>query len=303
MRDELLRDELLRDGWCSEAATALAAIIGGTPRGIAALDFDDTCIAGDIGDAIFHHAAERALLPGRPYGVSPSSEFVDPVSWLDAASRLLDERGPAEGYAYVLRAFAGVTEREFDRHVRAVLEHELSARVGTRPFDGRIDRDVRSGIRYRQPVVHLARRLMALGWHVVLVSGSARRAVQIAAEPLGVAPENVVGLEVEIADGVMTDRIVGPLIYGPGKVTALRAVLPRPPDLAVGDSHNDLELLRWADAAVVIDGGDENSLGERAREEGWVVQPVGVVWRPVIADPRVSMSLEELTRDSYDSQD
>lgn len=274
-----MREELQRDGWSPQGARYLAQVIGmaaaGAGQAVATLDFDDTCIAGDIGDAIFHRAAERGLLdpPGR-----------SPQEWLERAEAILDERGPGRGYAYVLEVFAGMPLARFEEHVRWTLAQELADTVGQRWLAGDSRIRVRSGIRYRRRMRRLIHRLHETRWQVWVVSGSALWAVQIAAASLGIPADRVLGQRTELEDGALTNRSVDPPVFGEGKVQVLSRVLDRPPDLAIGDSPNDRHLLGWATHGLVMDAGDTNSLAPEAASRGWAVEPVPRSWRPPIFD-------------------
>ncbi len=265
-------DEILADGWSPAVARQLAGLLEGP--GVAVFDFDDTCIDGDLGDAVFHHAVAAGSLTARLPGM-PDAPTTD--HWLGEADRILAEEGPETGYPFFVRAFAGWTVTGFRRHARDVLAVERGAPRGRRPIG---THRVRSGIRYRRRVVRLIERLQRASWQVWIVSGTAEWAVEVGAEELGVPPERVCGQRVELEGQRLTAEPVHPTVFGAGKVEVLRGLLDAPPDLAVGDSPNDLQLLQWARRAVVLDAGDANSLGPLARSRGWSVQPVASSWRP-----------------------
>lgn len=265
-------DDILAEGWRPEVARTLAGLLEGP--GVAVFDFDDTCIEGDLGDAVFHHAVAAGSLTARLPGM-PGDPTAD--QWLDEADRILAEEGPETGYPFFVRAFAGWSVSEFRRHARDVIEAERIAPRGRRPVGSH---RVRSGIRYREPVAKLIGRLRRASWQVWIVSGTAQWAVEVGAEELGVPARCVHGQRVELAGDRLTAAPVSPTVFGRGKVQVLRDHLDAPPDLAVGDSPNDLHLLQWARRALVLDAGDANSLGPLARERGWSVQPVASSWRP-----------------------
>ena len=79
-------DDILADGFSAAVARQLAGLIEGP--GVAVFDFDDTCIEGDLGDAVFHHAVAAGSLTARLPGM-PDDPAVDP--WLDEAERILAE--------------------------------------------------------------------------------------------------------------------------------------------------------------------------------------------------------------------
>jgi phosphoserine phosphatase len=283
-----MREKLRGDGWGDEAAGRLAAAIAAVAAegrsGIATLDFDDTCIAGDLGDAVFHHAAATGSLAA---GALPGWATTAPPrvrDWLAGAERALAAGGPAQAYGFVLEAFAGWPLDAFRAHCRTTLAAELEAPVGERRLAGPAGPRVRSGIRFRSRVGSLVARLHDLDWQVWIVSGSAEWAVEEAVGRFGVAPARVRGQRVAVREGVLTGEGIEPAVFGPGKVAVLEPLLAHPPDLALGDSPNDRELLGWARTAVVMDAGDANSLGREAGARGWAVEPTGPVWRPDLFD-------------------
>ena len=274
------------DGWGDEAAgrlaEAMAAVEADGRPGIATLDFDDTCISGDLGDAIFHHAAAAGTLTAEGLPGWTGRDPPSAADWLEGAERALAEGGPPRAYGFVLEAFAGWPLDTFRDHVRTTLAAELQAPFGSRLLGG--GAEVRSGIRYRDKVGALVARLHGLGWQVWVVSGSAEWAVEEAIARFGVDPVRVCGQRVARRDGHLTRTAVEPAVFGPGKVAVLEPRLPHAPDLALGDSPNDRELLGWARAAVAMDAGAANSIGREARERGWAVEPTGPVWRPGLFD-------------------
>lgn len=265
-------DTHLADGWRPEVAQRLADLLAAP--GVAVFDFDDTCIEGDLGDAVFHHAAAAGSLTARLPGM-PDDPTAD--QWLEEADRILAEDGPETGYPFFVQAFAGWTVTEFRGHARDVVEAEQAAPRGRRSIG---THRVRSGIRYRRSVSRLIERLRRASWQVWIVSGTAQWAVEVGAEALGVPSRRVRGQRVDLDGDRLTAVPVHPTVFGQGKVQVLRDRLDGPPDLAVGDSPNDLHLLQWARHALVLDAGDANSLGPVARERGWSVQPVASSWRP-----------------------
>jgi len=284
-----MRETFLEDGWGPEAADrlagALAAVDAEGRPGVATLDFDDTCIAGDLGDAVFHRAVEDdSLDPEGLPGGGPDDPGQRPAAWLAAADEALERAGPGAAYSFVLEAFGGWTLERFREHVRGVLEVELTAPQGLRALAGAPHARVRSGIRRRRRMGHLIGHLRQRGWTVLVVSGSAEWAVEEAVAPLGVAPGEVRGQRTAVRGGLLTRSPELPHVFGPGKVQVLSTRLSAPPDLAIGDSPNDRELLGWATHAVAFDAGDANSIGPEARARGWAVEPARAVGRPSLFD-------------------
>lgn len=267
--------EVLPPFWTGEARTALAELLE-APPGVAAFDFDDTCIRGDVGDAVLFHLAETGRIPGpdADAGVlgGPPPLGADPAGfWIGTYERLLREEGHAVAYPWCTRVLAGWTPGEVEEISRVVLALEGARPLGRRALGGRT---VRQGIEPRWGVFALVRALAARGWSTYVVTASARWVVEAAARVLELPVTGVLGQEVELEPGPrgqrLTDRVVLPMV-GPGKIEALRAVAGTP-DLAVGDGWNDRALFAAAGRAVLLDRGDAG-LAEAVRAAGGVVQP------------------------------
>jgi phosphoserine phosphatase len=99
------------------------------------------------------------------------------------------------------------------------------------------------------------RTLRRLGFHCGVVSGGFRRIIEPLAEDLML--DFVAANELEIVDGILTGRVVGPIIDRPGKAQALRdfaqqAGVPMAQTVAVGDGANDIDMLAAAGLGVAF---------------------------------------------------
>lgn len=91
------------------------------------------------------------------------------------------------------------------------------------------------------------------GIEVYVVSASPRFVVQLAAEQVGIEPQNVIAANLAIVDGVLQPRLDEPLCYGKGKVSAIARHLPDAQVIAAfGDELYDLEMLRIAQIPVAV---------------------------------------------------
>ncbi|HZC51267.1 MAG TPA: phosphoserine phosphatase SerB [Mycobacterium sp.] len=99
------------------------------------------------------------------------------------------------------------------------------------------------------------RTLRRLGFHCGVVSGGFRRIIDPLAHELML--DFVAANELEIVDGTLTGRVVGPIIDRPGKAKALRdfaqqAGVPMAQTVAVGDGANDIDMLAAAGLGVAF---------------------------------------------------
>ena len=99
------------------------------------------------------------------------------------------------------------------------------------------------------------RTLRRLGYHVGVVSGGFRQVIEPLAHELML--DFVAANELEIVDGRLTGRVVGPIIDRPGKAKALRDFaqqvgVPMAQTVAVGDGANDIDMLAAAGLGVAF---------------------------------------------------
>jgi phosphoserine phosphatase len=99
------------------------------------------------------------------------------------------------------------------------------------------------------------RTLRRLGFRCGVVSGGFRRIIEPLAHELML--DFVAANELEIVDGTLTGRVVGPIIDRPGKAKALRdfaaqAGVPMEQTVAVGDGANDIDMLAAAGLGIAF---------------------------------------------------
>ena len=99
------------------------------------------------------------------------------------------------------------------------------------------------------------RTLRRLGFHCGIVSGGFRQVIDPLAHELKM--DFVAANELEIVDGKLTGRGVGPIIDRPGQAKALRdfaaqAGVPMEQTVAVGDGANDIDMLAAAGLGVAF---------------------------------------------------
>lgn len=274
-------------------------------RPLVVLDFDNTCIRHDIGEALLLEAAERLafrfdagfwdaipadmgradlqaavarLAPDSRHEVPPSADF---LRWrkgmLLVYEGIIERDGGPASAAWLVQVLAGMRPADVRDLARATLAKELARPIGeellaTGPDDPQ-PVVMATGIRYHAEMRELVAALQRHGFDVWVVSASNQWTVEVAAAGIGIPADHVIAIRtLRDADGRLTSGIEPPLTYGPGKVEGIRQFIGRVPALAVGDAATDREMLAGADLALLIDKGDEE-LAAFAREKGWLVQP------------------------------
>jgi phosphoserine phosphatase len=92
----------------------------------------------------------------------------------------------------------------------------------------------------------MIRTLKRLGYKFALVSGGFTHIIEKIAEELEI--DYYAANELEVVDGVLTGKVLGPIVDRAGKATALRAFaaqagIPVKNTVAIGDGANDLDML------------------------------------------------------------
>ncbi len=162
---------------------------------------------------------------------------------------LADEAGVMSQVADIThRAMAG--ELDFEQSLR-----ERVALLAGLPAEA-LDR-VRERIVLSRGARTFCRTLNRLGYRIALVSGGFTEIIGPIAAELGVS--DVRANTLEISDGVLTGRVVGPVVDRMGKRTALEAfarqyAIPPRRTIAIGDGANDIDMLEAAGLGIAFNG-------------------------------------------------
>ena len=114
---------------------------------------------------------------------------------------------------------------------------------------------VYAGIQLTPGARTLVRTLKRLGFQVAIVSGGFTQITDLLAADLGL--DYAAANTLEVVDGRLTGRVVGPIVDRPGKAAALRgfaeaAGVPLSETVAIGDGANDLDMLAAAGLGVAF---------------------------------------------------
>ena len=236
------------------------------PRPIAVFACDGTVIQGDMGEAMFYRQIEHfhfrrspALVwpdhprrgeIGRLYGelaaLSPGGRAGSPLFAPFAEillSRYFDQIASGEvvkACADIVRLFAGYTPDEVRALARATFEAEFSSPIGTRRLGVRA---VPGGARFIRESVDLIGALAERHFDIWVVSGSNKWSVEPVFQRFGIPADRIIGIDLEVRDGLLTDRAEVPVPIRAGKIDALLRRTRVVPLLAASDSKNDIPLL------------------------------------------------------------
>ncbi len=212
-------------------------------RQVATFDADGTLWADDVGEDFFRWLIAEGRLPG----VSPGEDRY-------AAYEAQLEVDTAGAYASVATSMAGLEEATLKGWCRDFFEARYAEKIFA-------------------PQAALVRSLEAAGVEVWVVTASPRWIVQAGMAWFELPPERVVGIDVAVIGGRLTDRVVGPVTYRAGKVAAIDLRIRQRPALASGNTMSDFDMLVAAGEGVVINPGEE--LGREAMVRRWMVQRFG----------------------------
>jgi phosphoserine phosphatase len=245
----------------------------GTPP-IALFDCDGTVIRGDIGEAMFYHQIERFLFRRSPAEVwtgHPHRDVLDATYQTLARAQRSDrntlpefqsfaeillswyfdriEAGQViEACADIVRLFAGFTLSEVRAIADATFAGELAAPPGERRLGKRV---LPRGIRFIGEATELLGELQKLRFEIWAISGSNRWSVEPVFRKLGISADHVVGIELAIRNGILTDTALEPIPIREGKIRSIALHTPRRPVLTASDSKNDIPLFLYSSGLKV----------------------------------------------------
>ena len=236
------------------------------PRPIAVFDCDGTVIHGDMGEAMFYRQIEHFHFRRSPAVIWPDHPRRDEIGSLygELAALRPEERAESPAFAIfaeilisryfdqiasgavvkacadIVRLFAGYTPDEARTLARATFQAEFSSPMGPRRLGGR---DLSRGARYIRESVDLIGALTERQFDIWVVSGSNKWSVEPVFTRFGIPLDRIIGIDLEVRDGLLTERAEVPVPIRGGKIDALRRRTSGVPLLVVSDSKNDIPLL------------------------------------------------------------
>jgi phosphoserine phosphatase len=235
----------------------------------AVLDFDNTCIVNDVGEATLAFMCRNHLL-----------RCGDLLSSGQPCSPAYHER-VFRHYHYLLNGgdiraasllcagiFAGFKPDEAAAVASAALDAEGSTPGETELFGLPVAR----GLAARPALQRLIEFSTANAIQMWIVSASPAIAVQAAMRRFEI-PGNLIALRHRIDNEVLARALDEPHSIAEGKVDCIKAFIDRSrrPLFAVGDSVYDLPMLEHAELRAVVER--DSAMRQEARRRGWFVLP------------------------------
>ncbi len=214
---------------------------------IAAFDADGTLWDIDLGETFFHYQIDNKLvqLPADPWNHYESMKAED----------------PRKAYLWLAQICQGKTLTEVQQWAKAGVQDAAPIPVFSE----------------QKKLIQL---LLSKGVKVYVITASVKWAVEAGADLVGLDHDNIIGVETEVQNNIITDKQKGVITYRQGKVDALLAKTGgKAPFLASGNTMGDFNLLESAThlrLAVSAASRDdkifktEAELAQNAANKGWL---------------------------------
>ena len=199
-------------------------------------NFDNTILNGDstegsvdiYGRPVFKGMAQVAIEAGLSKKYSSFSKFMTDY-------QAIEKTDEPKAYAYAAQILAGAGEEQ----TRALSTRYFANTL--RPF-------------FFPAALELIRALQYGGVKIIVITASPRIFVQGAAPLLGISPRDIYGMESEVENGRLTDRMVLPLTTGDGKIQKIQQIVQKKAGegkkvyvlAGIGNyNRNDMPFLEW----------------------------------------------------------
>lgn len=264
---------------------------------VAAFDFDNTLVRGDLGHRFFFEVLEKLLLnendPGLGRVLSAGDRSDRLLNMLKEARTgrvtnlefqsaaltlyhdLLDQGGPLLAYPWATQILSGLQESLVRKLARDLIQEQITHPFEYRPVsygDGLETIDF-WGLRLIEEMESLLREVAAVGFQVHILTGTCQLLVEEFVDLLKLPVFRVHGMQVEIDQGRLTDRLDLPVTYGEGKLELIRERIGKRPLLVAGDGPNDLAMLQYSSGLSLFFGRTDSEVGRIAAEKNWIIQP------------------------------
>jgi len=239
--------------WNSEIKFALDKVLQSQePKRIAVFDADGTLWHDDLGEAFFKFQIENRLAPGLKGVKEPWNYYREYI-----------HRDAAGAYGWLAQINAGLDDTDLHRQSQEFYEKH---------FRQRLNSDVKG----------LIKSLQSQDFEIWICSASIKWAIAPALRDLNIPDAQLIAVEVELdSKKHLTQKLIEPLPYRPGKKFWLEKKLSAKPLLVAGNSMGDLEMMGLATVLPLtiifkphlpeIKESEEGLIIEASRR-GWPIQ-------------------------------
>ncbi len=203
--------------WDQKNAQAIEHFLASSHQeGIAVFDADKTLWGDDLGEAFFRWLIKNKKLVNIDYSQDTYAEYEKKLA--------VDRK---DGYTWIVSLMAGVPEKDLKKWSADFFKQEFVQKIYT-------------------PQKTLIIQLQNKGIPVWVVSASNRWIIEAGVAWLNIPAERVIGIDLIVDKGILTNQVKQPVTYREGKVLALQQHTQLPILLASGDSVGDQQLLEQA---------------------------------------------------------
>ncbi|MFH1173934.1 MAG: haloacid dehalogenase-like hydrolase [archaeon] len=208
-------------------------------RSVVVLDFDNTCIVNDIGEAVLAYVCRHKFI------ARPRRQFLHYYALLSRGQHW-------HACAHASKILAGFSVRKVRAITRACIAEEGATLGKTTLFGKRIC----TGITVRASIRRLMHKMQKRGVPIWIVSATAQHIIDVAAkEFFSDVQLHTIGIRMKEKRGVLTKQLIRPVPIRSGKVTCIKHYIGKEkPLLAIGDSRGDLAMVSYAKKGMAIRG-------------------------------------------------
>lgn len=289
----------MKYGFDSKLLEQIENAARGRDRKIAAFDFDNTCILGDIGQSFEHYLIRKLSYKfddARFWNLIHKDDGRDTLKDLVAKidgdinhvsypalvaelnsvyMRKLVREGKYAAYSWAVLLHVGISVAELERLSAVAVKEELQAERIHEKWKGLNGNDIsiERGIRPFEEIFKIMEWLKEREFEIWVVSASNWWTVKVTAGGIfDVPPERIIAMRNKVDNNIMTDVIDPPVMYREGKREGIIRDIGVAPVVAFGDTVTDIEMLEFADIGVAFDRGNEE-FKAAAIKNNWWMQP------------------------------
>jgi phosphoserine phosphatase len=251
-------------------AAIRARIVSAREQPFAVLDFDNTCIVNDVGEATLAFMCRNELL--RCGDLLPSGSQPCNRAYHEQVFRHYYQLLNAGDIRSASLLCAGILAGCKPDAAAAIVSAALDAE-GTVPGETELyGIPIARGLAVRAGLQRLIDLSAANDVQIWIVSASPEIAVRAAMQRFGLGC-NLIGLRHRIDGEVLSHVLDEPHSIAEGKVDCIKTFIhgSRRPLFAVGDSVYDLPMVEYADLHAVVER--DQALTQEAHRRGWFVLP------------------------------
>lgn len=208
---------------------------------VAVFDADGTLWRNDLGEGLFQWLINNRKLNGVDYSKDIYREYEELV-----------RKDPGVGYKRAVTIMKGIIEKDLRQWSNDFFQNQFKHNVFSEQKE-------------------LIKNLQTAGVRVWIVSASNRWTIEEAAPYMGIDPSNVIAMKTEVIKGKITDTFIPPILYGRGKVDAIKKYIGDRVHFVSGNSMGDYEMLDFASEFSLVINPDE-ALLKLAEKKNWNIQ-------------------------------